>query len=56
MSYQKPWFIDLLNLNLNNDDLEIAQNRISRYYEKLITTGQRITENLEFELNTPINI
>jgi malate synthase len=50
-----PWFIDLLNLNLNNDDLEVAKNRISRYYEKLTTTGQRMTENLDFEPNSQIN-
>lgn len=50
-----PWLIDLLNLNLNNYDLEIAKNRISRYYEKLTTTGERMTENLDFEINKYTN-
>jgi malate synthase len=50
-----PWFIDLLNLNLNNDDLDVAKERISSYYQKLNSTGQRMTENLDFELNASIN-
>lgn len=50
-----PWFIDLLNLNLNNTDLEVAEKRIARYYEELTTTGQRITENLDLQPNTHIN-
>lgn len=50
-----PWFIDLLNLNLNNTDLEVAKQRIARYYEELTQTGQRITENLDLQPNTHIN-
>ncbi|WP_420583253.1 malate synthase [Reichenbachiella sp.] len=50
-----PWFIDLLNLNLNNDNLSIAQERISRYYDELTSTGHRLTENLDLEPNTHIN-
>lgn len=50
-----PWFIDLLNLNLNNKDLGIAQDRINKYYEVLTTTGQRITENLDLQPNSHIN-
>ncbi|MEP1778138.1 malate synthase, partial [Reichenbachiella sp.] len=50
-----PWYIDLLNLNLNNQDLEIAKERISKYYHTLNTTGQRITKNLDFEPNSHIN-
>ena len=40
-----PWFIDLLNLNLNNPDLSIAKERIEEYYNELNQTGQRITGN-----------
>ena len=44
-----PWFIDLLNLNLNNENLEIAKQRISDYYKTLNETGNRITENLDLK-------
>jgi malate synthase len=44
-----PWYIDLLNLNLDNYDLEIAKQRISEYYETLKETGNRITKNLDFK-------
>ncbi|HEX5151224.1 MAG TPA: malate synthase [Parafilimonas sp.] len=43
-----PWFIDLLNINLNNTDLEIARKRIRSYIDTFITQGRRITENLDF--------
>jgi malate synthase len=43
-----PWYIDLLNLNLNNHDLERARQRIARYMKTLKVTGIRITENLDF--------
>jgi len=43
-----PWFIDLLNINLNNADLEIARKRIRSYIDTFITQGRRITENLDF--------
>ena len=42
-----PWYIDLLNLNLNNMDLVIAQQRINQYIETFTLQGQRITENLD---------
>ncbi|MDF1548380.1 MAG: hypothetical protein P1P88_11200 [Bacteroidales bacterium] len=45
-----PWYIDLLNLNLNNETLELARKRIRTYYETLSQTGNRITENLDFKL------
>ena len=44
-----PWYIDLLNLNLDNYDLGIAKKRISDYYETLEETGNRITKNLDFK-------
>jgi malate synthase len=43
-----PWFIDLLNINLNNPDLEIAKQRINMYVEAFKKDGKRITENLDF--------
>jgi malate synthase len=43
-----PWYIDLLNLNLNNHDLGRARQRIARYLQAFKTDGSRITENLDF--------
>ena len=43
-----PWYIDLLNINLNNHDLKIAKDRIHFYMNKLKSSGIRITENLDF--------
>ena len=43
-----PWFIDLLNINLNNIDLETAKERINLYIETFTKKGSRITENLDF--------
>ncbi|MEX2640704.1 MAG: hypothetical protein WD266_08440 [Balneolales bacterium] len=45
-----PWFIDLLNINLNNGDLDLARQRIGRYMEALKNDGTRITENPDFRL------
>ena len=43
-----PWYIDLLNINLNNHDLPMAKERIQRYMEAFKKDGTRITENLDF--------
>jgi malate synthase len=43
-----PWYIDLLNINLNNDDLPLAKKRIERYMSAFKKDGTRITENLDF--------
>ncbi len=43
-----PWYVDLLNLNLNNDDLEEARQRIRQYLEAFHRDGTRITKNLDF--------
>jgi malate synthase len=43
-----PWYIDLLNLNLNNHDLATAGSRIRAYIEAFERDGTRITENLDF--------
>ena len=42
-----PWYIDLLNINLNNDSLPRAQQRIGKYLRTLKLEGNRITENLD---------
>jgi len=44
-----PWYIDLLNINLNNHDLEVAKERIRLYMEALKKDGTRITDNLDFQ-------
>jgi len=43
-----PWYIDLLNINLNVHDLEDARRRISRYRQAFAADGTRVTENLDF--------
>ena len=43
-----PWFIDLLNINLNITDLGEAKRRIALYMDTLTEEGERITENLDF--------
>lgn len=43
-----PWFIDLLNLNLNNIDLQVAKKRIGLYLDTFRNERRRITENLDF--------
>jgi malate synthase len=42
-----PWYIDLLNINLNNHDLGVARQRIRQYMEAFKSQGIRITENLD---------
>ncbi len=44
-----PWYIDLLNINLDNHDLAVARQRIRRFVEAFNADGTRITENLNFE-------
>jgi malate synthase len=43
-----PWYIDLLNINLGNDDLSEAKRRIRLLREAFRRDGHRITENLDF--------
>jgi malate synthase len=43
-----PWFIDLLNINLDNNDLTIAKKRIQTFMERFKEDGVRITENVDF--------
>jgi len=42
-----PWYIDLLNINLNNHDLGVARQRITQYLSAFKNQGVRITENLD---------
>jgi len=44
-----PWYVDLLNLNLDNHDLEEAQSRISRYLSDFASNETRLTGNPDFE-------
>jgi malate synthase len=43
-----PWYIDLLNLNIDNYDLATAKARIGAYIDAFERDGTRITENLDF--------
>jgi malate synthase len=44
-----PWYIDFLNINLDNHDLGVARERIVRYMKAFRADGARITDNLDFE-------
>ena len=43
-----PWYIDLLNLNLDNHDLATARTRIGAYLAAFERDGTRITERPNF--------
>jgi malate synthase len=43
-----PWYIDLLNINLDNHDRSEATKRIERYFSAYDGDGSRVTENLDF--------
>jgi malate synthase len=43
-----PWYIDLLNINLDNRDLPEARRRVALLTEAFHRNGTRITENLDF--------
>jgi malate synthase len=44
-----PWYIDLLNINIDNHDLSEAQTRIAAYMHAFRADGTRITHNLDFD-------
>jgi len=44
-----PWYVDLLNINLNNFDLTEAKRRIRLMADAFRKDGTRITENLDFD-------
>jgi malate synthase len=43
-----PWYVDLLNINLDNHDLAEAKRRIALLVETFRKDGTRITANLDF--------
>ena len=43
-----PWYIDLLNINLNNSDLTESRRRIRMLADAFRQDGTRITENVDF--------
>lgn len=45
---KSPWYIDLLNLNLDNHDRDRARQRIALYLQVYERDGRRVTENLDF--------
>ena len=45
-----PWYIDLLNINLNNTDVHESKRRIRMLADAFRKDGTRITENLDFSL------
>jgi malate synthase len=45
---KSPWYIDLLNINLNNYNLAEGKRRIQLYMEEFRKTGTRVTKNLDF--------
>ena len=44
-----PWYIDLLNLNLDAHDLGVARQRIAQFLELFDKSGTRLTGNLDFD-------
>jgi malate synthase len=44
-----PWYVDLLNINLDNHDLATAKARIADYMAAFANHGTRITHNLDFD-------
>jgi malate synthase len=48
-----PWYIDLLNLNLDNHDLATARERIARFLAAFARDGSRLTVNLDFGAAAP---
>ncbi len=47
-----PWYIDLLNINLDNHDLTEAKRRIAGLADAFRRDGTRLTENPDFERQT----
>ena len=44
-----PWYIDVLNLTLDNHDRAECAARVAEYLDALRTTGARVTRNLDFD-------
>ena len=43
-----PWYVDLLNLNIDNHDLGRARARIDGYMASFARDGTRMTGNPDF--------
>ena len=43
--FKAPWYVDLLNLNINNHDLALARRRIEDYLAAFGRDGTRLTAN-----------
>ncbi len=43
-----PWYVDLLNLNLDNEDLATARSRITAFLAAFREDGTRLTDNPDF--------
>jgi malate synthase len=48
-----PWYIDLLNINLDNHDLSEARTRIRLLTDAFRKDGTRVTRNLDFGAPSP---
>jgi malate synthase len=51
--FKAPWYIDLLNINLDVHNLTTARGRIADYFQSFARDGTRITRNLDFEAASP---
>ena len=51
-----PWYIDLLNINLNLNDHQLATGRIEQFMNEFSRNGERITENLDFANDLPATV
>jgi malate synthase len=47
--FKVPWYVDLLNVNLNVQDIQVARLRIAHYAKTFAADGTRITENLDLD-------
>jgi malate synthase len=50
-SVKLPWYVDLLNINLDNHDLNEAKRRIKLLTDAFRKNGTRITENVDFAIS-----
>jgi malate synthase len=48
-----PWYVDLLNRNIDNHDLALARARIESYLEAFGRDGTRLTDNPDFAHDPP---
>lgn len=46
-SVKVPWYIDLLNINLNNEDESEGKRRVATYMSEFRNSGRRLTENID---------